>query len=382
MDGVAPTDTTEDSTGPGPQPLDWRPPPPLFPPRRRFPKWPFVFAGFLLAIGIAVSVAWPIKVPYFALAPGPVNDVTAYVEVPHPAVETGDLFFLTVTLKEVNLLEYLAAWLDSQVDLNPRETIRPVGVSSEELRAQNLSLMDQSKQNAIFVALTHLGHDVTFEGTGALISGVIDGSAAAGLLNTNDVIVGVDGFLVEFQTDAVDLISGHAPGDVVVLSINRPTDEGGFEAVDLRVTLGPFRAEDEDGNVVEDEDRGMVGVLLTNAPTNIVFPIDVVIDSQNIGGPSAGLMFTLEIINQLTPSDLTAGRRIAGSGTIDQEGTVGAIGGVRQKVFGAINAGADYVLVPGANFDEADQAAGDDIVVVRVETITDALGFLDTLPVG
>jgi PDZ domain-containing protein len=292
------------------------------------------------------------------------------------------LFFLTVTLKEVNLIEYLAAWLDDQVDLSPRETIRPVGISPEELRAQNLSLMDQSKQNAVFVALSELGYEVTFEGTGALISSVIADTAAEGLLEANDIIVGVNGSPIEFSTDAVDLISGFGPGDTIDLTIERTTASGEPERLDVSITLGVFRAEDEDGNLVLEEDRGMVGVLLTNAPTNIVFPVEVTIDSQNIGGPSAGLMFTLEIMNQLTDVDLTGGRRIAGTGTIDQEGTVGPIGGVRQKIFAAINAGAELVFVPAGNYEQALDAAADDIQVVRVETVHDALGFLEPLPAG
>jgi len=107
--------------------------------------------------------------------------------------------------------------------------------------------------------------------------------------------------------------------------------------------------------------------------------VDIEIDSQNIGGPSAGLMFTLEIINQITEDDLTRGQAIAGTGTIARDGTVGPIGGVKQKVFGAIDAGADYVLIPSANFSDAVEAAGDDIQVVEVATIEDALAFFETL---
>jgi PDZ domain-containing protein len=111
----------------------------------------------------------------------------------------------------------------------------------------------------------------------------------------------------------------------------------------------------------------------------VLFPVDVEIDSQNIGGPSAGMMFTLEIIDALTDEDLTHGRRIAGTGTINEDGEVGPIGGMKQKTFGAIDAGAEYLLVPAANYEEAADAAGDDIVVVRIETIEDALTFLDSL---
>ena len=107
----------------------------------------------------------------------------------------------------------------------------------------------------------------------------------------------------------------------------------------------------------------------------VVFPVDVRIDSQNIGGPSAGMMFALEIIDSLTDEDLTHGRRIAGTGTIDSSGNVGPIGGMKQKTYGAIDAGAEFLLVPAGNYDEAIEAAGDDITVVRIETIQDALTF-------
>lgn len=380
MDGASPPDTADARDLPSPD--GWDLAPPVLRPRRRLPKWPFVLAGVILTLGVAVALAWPVNVPYYALAPGPVNDVTDYIDVPDPAPETGDLFFLTVTLKEVNLLEYVAAWLDDEVDLNRRETIRPAGVSQEELRAQNLSLMEQSKQNALFVALSQLGYEVTFEGTGAMVTSVIEQSAADGRLEENDVIVGVNGSLVEFSTDAVELIGGFTPGDTVTVSIKRSTATGEIEEMDLSITLGPFLSEDDEGNIVRDMNRGMIGVVLTNAPTNIVFPVAVTIDSQNIGGPSAGLMFTLEIINQLSEQDVTRGHRIAGTGTIDREGSVGAIGGARQKVFAAIDVGADYVFVPAANFAAAETAARDDIQVVSIASIDDALAFLATLPVA
>ena len=377
MDGQAPTSTDME--------IDLSPPPPdwgsqaVFQPREKIPKWAYALMGFLLAVGIAVAVAWPINVPYFALSPGPVNDVTDFISVDDPAEETGDLFFLTVSLKEVNLLEYLAALLDDQVDLNPRETIRPAGVTPADLRAQNLALMDISKQNAVFVALTKLGYDVTFEGSGALVSTIIEGSAADGVLFPEDIIVAVDGIATEFQTELIDLMPAYGPGDTISLSILRPVEDAGPESLEIAITLGVFRSVDEEGNESVIEGRGMIGVLLIEAPTNVVFPVDVAIDSQNVGGPSAGLMFTLEIINQLSEADITRGHRIAGTGTIDNQGAVGSIGGIRQKIYGAIDAGAQYVFVPAGNFDAALEAAADDIEVVRVNTVDDALDFLDTL---
>jgi len=352
-------------------------------PDHKGPIWPFVLAGFMFLVGAAATllVLFPFEVPYYSFSPGPVNDVSDFVEVPNASTEgSGEFFFLTVSLKEVNVIEYIGALLDGEVDLSPRENVRPAGVSPESLRQQNLALMRNSQDSAKFVALTQLGYEVTLTGSGALIQGIVDGSAAVGLLFEGDVIVAVDGKPVQFVDEAVAEIGGRVPGDEVTLSVRRtvaPDNE--VESFDVTVVLGPYRAEDEDGNIIDEPDRGMVGVLLTNAETETVFPIDIEIDSQNIGGPSAGLMFTLEIMNQLTEEDLTKGWAIAGTGTMSRDGRVGAIGGIKQKVYGAIDAGADYVLVPSSNFPDALEAAGDDIAVIEVATIEDALGFLETL---
>ncbi|MGI9642369.1 MAG: S16 family serine protease, partial [Acidimicrobiia bacterium] len=136
------------------------------------------------------------------------------------------------------------------------------------------------------------------------------------------------------------------------------------------LTLGPH---------TDDPERPMIGILLDNNEPIVEFPVLVEIDSQNIGGPSAGMMFTLQIMDQLTDGEITKGERIAGTGTIARDGTVGPIGGIRQKVYGAIDAGSRAVLVPAANYEDALDAAGDDIEIVRVETIEDALAFLETL---
>lgn len=366
---------------------EWDGVPEYLQPRQKLPKWPFVLAGLIGLIVTAiliVTVISPLNVPYYAFSPGPASDASDFVTVPEATDIEGELFFLTVSLQEVNVLEYVAALIDDEVDLAPKENVRPAGVSPEQLRRQNLSLMERSKENAIFVALTRAGYEVTYSGSGAAVSGVVEGTAADALLVPGDVIVAVDGSVVEFSTDAADLIGGRAPGDQITLLIKRPVGDaaGEFEEMEVVAVLGPYSTEDENGQLIEDPDRGMLGVFLEDAETTVEFPVPVEIDSQNIGGPSAGMMFTLEIMNQLTEEDMTRGYRIAGTGTIDQDGNVGAIGGIRQKVFGAIDMGAKYVLVPAGNYDEALAAAGDDIVIVRVVTIDDALDFLDTLEVA
>jgi PDZ domain-containing protein len=340
-----------------------------------------VLVAILLLSGVAAAVSWPIKVPYYAFSPGPVEDVSDFVHVEEPVGDAseGQLMFLTVSIRETNLLGYLGAMLSDEVDLAPRENIRPAGVSQEQLRQQNLDLMETSKDYAVYVALDRLGHDPELVGTGALIAQVVEGSAADDALQLDDVVVAVDGEPVQFNSDATALVAGHAPGDTIEITVERTGEDGEVETVTVPITLTPFRFVREDGTVEEDPERGMVGVLLTNDEVFVDFPVPVNIDSQNIGGPSAGLMFTLEVYDQLSEGDLTAGHRIAGTGSIDIDGTVGGIGGIRQKVFGAIAVGADYILVPASNYDVAVEAAGDDIEVVRVATVDDALEFLHGL---
>ena len=342
-------------------------------PPDKYPKWPWIVAGILIAIGVAIAIAWPIHVPYYTLSPGPVYDTADFVTVEDGNVsDDGELFFLTVSLKEANVFEWAAGYVDPRVDVRERERIRPLGVSQEQLRRESLAAMQQSKQTAIFVALTELGYEVKFVGTGALVIETVPDTAADGVLLPNDVIVEMDGNVVAFRDEIIDDLSDREIGDLVELLVERPiedtTDE--FEEVEIDLVLGPH---------VDNPARPMVGVLLDNNEPIVEFPVDVEIDSQNIGGPSAGMMFTLQIMDQLTGGEITKGERIAGTGTIAQDGTVGSIGGVKQKVHAAIDAGARAVLVPAGNYDDALSAAGDDIVVVRVVTIDDAVAFLKTL---
>ena len=336
-----------------------------------YPRWPWVVAGVLIAIGLAIAIAWPIRLPYYTLSPGPVYDTSDFVQVEGGTPSTdGELFFLTVSLKEANAFEWVAAQFDDSVDTRPRENIRPSGVSPEELRRESLARMDESKNEAIFVALTTLGYEVTLTGTGALVIDTVPDSGAAGILLPDDVIIELDGEPIAFRSDVIAGLTGRSVGEVVSMLIERPAEDLAdvFEELSVDITLGQNP---------EDPDRAFIGVLLENNEPIIEFPVEVMIDSQNIGGPSAGMMFTLQIIDQLSEGDLTGGARIAGTGTIQRTGEVGAIGGVRQKVYAAIDAGAVAVLVPSANYPDALDAAGDRIEVVEVATIDDALAFLD-----
>ncbi len=344
-------------------------PEPEAPEHYRIPKWPFVLAVIFMVIGIAIAIAWPIKVAYYTLSPGPLYDTSDFIHVVGEEQEIeGELFFLTVSLREANVFEYVAAQVNPKVDVAPRQNIRPTGVSPADLRRENLARMNQSKTDAQFVALTKLGYEPIYIGTGALVIETVPDSAADGVLLADDIIVGIDGNEVAFRSDVIDNLADKEIGDRVALAIER-TVEGSdeIESIEVEIVLGVH---------ADDPSKPMVGVLLDNNPPIIEFPVEVDMDSQNIGGPSAGTMFTLEIMNQLTEQDLTGGLRIAGTGTISHDGTVGAIGGVTQKVHAAIDAGATVVFIPAGNYDDAVAAAGDKIIVVRIETIDDALDYL------
>jgi PDZ domain-containing protein len=342
-------------------------------PPASYPKWPWILASVLIAIGIAIAIAWPITVPYYTLSPGPVYDTSDFIEVENGYVsDQGELLFLTVSLKEANIFEYAAGSIDERVTVSARDNVRPTGVSPDDLRREALESMEQSKQDATFVALTSLGYEVTFIGTGALVIETVPDAAADGVLLAGDIIIEMDGQTVAFRSDIIDQLGDFDVGDDVTFVIERPAEDSADEYTqeDVGLVLGPHS---------DDPTKPMIGILLGNNEPIVEFPVEVVIDSQNIGGPSAGLMFTLQIMDQLTEDEITKGHRIAGTGTIRRDGTVGAIGGIRQKVYGAIGSGATAVLTPASNYDDALEAAGDKIVVVRVETVDDALVYLESL---
>jgi PDZ domain-containing protein len=347
------------------------PDPTFVPLRRRTPRWPFVLVGVFLLIGAGVLATWRIALPYYAVSPGPVEEVADLISIDDTTTypTNGEFFLLTVGLREVNAFEFLEAEIDPKVDLIGREAVRPRGVTQEQQTRSNLQAMDQSIDTAVYVALTRLGYEVTFTGEGVSILQVVAGSPADGVLQVGDVIKEIAGARVLTVDDATNVIRAKSIGDTVTLGGLR-----GEAPLQVEVTLAAHP---------DLPDAPMVGLVLDTVNLDLELPIDLKVDSRNIGGPSAGMMYALTVLDLLTEDDMAKGHRIAGTGTISFDETVGAIGGVRQKVFAARSVGAEYVLVPTDNFEEAQSAAGKDIQVVAVGTLQDALDFLDGLtPVG
>ncbi len=336
--------------------------------RVRGARWPYGLAIGFLAVGLLVLLSWPVKLPYFAMSPGPVEAVTDLVSASDVATfeSDGEFFLLTVSLREVNAFEWFEAeFLDDRVDLVARDVIRPSGVSQEEVTRSNLAAMDESIDTAIFVALGRLGYDVGFNGEGVEVLQVVEGAPADGALEVGDRFTVIAGIEIQTSDQAAEVIRSFGIGDTINLAGIRAG-----EPFEVDITLGPHP---------DIEGAPMVGVVFDTVNLSLDLPVDINVDSRNIGGPSAGMTYALTVIDLLTAEDLTKGRVIAGTGTIRFDETVGAIGGVRQKVFAARGIGADVVFVPTANFEDALTAAGDDIEIVAVATLQDALDFLAAL---
>jgi PDZ domain-containing protein len=334
----------------------------------RQPRWPYVLAASFLITGLAVVLLWPVKLPYYAISPGPVEDVADLITVTDAQVyeSEGKFYLLTVGLREVNAFEWFEArFLDPKVDLLERDVVRPPGVSQEQVTRTNLQAMDESIDTAIFVALERLGYDVTFVGEGVEVLQVVEGSPAFGKIQVGDRFDVVAGVPVTTAEQAGEVVRSHRIGETITLSGTRAD-----EPLTVEITLGAHP---------DLEGAPMVGVLFDTINLDLDLPIEVAVDSRNIGGPSAGMTYALTLIDLLTPGDLTKGHVIAGTGTIRFDESVGAIGGVRQKVFAARAIGVEIIFVPQDNYADALTAAGDGVEIVPVTTLQEALDYLDSL---
>lgn len=333
----------------------------------RRPRWAAVVAwALLLGAGLAVA-SWNLHLPFYAYSSGPVGDALNSVKVSDVATydSEGELMMLTVSSQEVNPFEALVAGLDPDVDLVPREAVRPPDESVEEFVARNRATMDLSRETAITLALTRLGFEVVTRSDGVLVAELVEGAPAASVLQVDDVITAVEGEAVELADQIGPIVTGHQVGDVIAIRVNR-----GTEVLDLEVTLTGR----EDDPAVP-----MIGISAVALNPRFEYPFPIDIDAGLVGGPSAGLMYTLAVMELLGPDDLTHGRVVAGTGTIDSAGNVGAIGGVRQKVVAAEAAGAEVMLIPASNLEEALTARRHGMELIPVATLDEALGALAAL---
>jgi Lon-like protease len=322
--------------------------------------------GVVLLLGIIFALNF-YRLPVVALSPGPAEDVLSRVKVNGrtPVYESkGDLYLTSVGIDDdVRFYEALLDLANRDVQMVPRADLYPEGENPKEIDRRNAVEMDASKMNATVVALRELGYQVKPSRT--QIEEVAENAPASGKLLAADEILRVDDRPVHSIADVQKEIAKHRPGDQITVRVRR-------DKAELNVAVGTRPAGDEPG-------RAQVGIVLRELFDDL--PVDVSIDTEGIGGPSAGLIFALSIIDKLTKEDLTGGRRIAGTGEILLDGRVGRIGGITEKLVAARRQGATVFLVPEGNCAEARQSAPAGLRLVRVATLRDALAFL-RLPTG
>lgn len=314
-------------------------------------------AAVLVAVAM-VAAAW-IRIPYFAVGPGPAREVMPLITFEgHPRYDSsGKLVFTTVRWFKVTPWQAVVAWLDPNWIVVPEHDLYPPGTDAGTDQRRSISDMDESKIDAITVVLGRLMDYPTDHGRGALVESTVPRCPADGALYPGDLITRIDDTPIRSQRQASRVIDAAKPGEELTFHVR-----AAGQAQD--VTLARTRC-------VKGQHRPIVGVLMVEP-----FPIDVSIASGEVGGPSAGLMWSLGLYDLMTPGDLTQGQTVAGTGTIDTEGNVGPIGGIRDKVIGAESSGATIFLAPADNMAELDGVDTGDMRVISVATFDDALAAL------
>ena len=322
-------------------------------------------AGLVLG-AIALGAAWLLPSDSYLLLPDRAKPLEDKVQVQgEKDGGSGGIYYVDVIVRKATLLEELVARARPDgADVVPEQALVPPGSSFGDRRRQNLRQMDRSQEVAAAVALRELDYDVDAEPEGALVVAVATDAPAAGKLEPTEVIVAVDGAPVRTPDDLRRLIAKRKPGDTVRLRVRA----GGATRV---VEVGTIESPQEPG-------RPIVGIQVEQF-ADIKLPIGVEIDLGGVGGPSAGLAFALDVVEELR-GDVDRGLRVAVTGELELDGGVLPIGGVKQKVIGARRSGADVFLVPaGDNAVEARRHAGD-LRIIPVESFRQALRALATLP--
>ncbi|MFI1810315.1 PDZ domain-containing protein [Streptomyces sp. NPDC020422] len=334
----------------------------------------------LLCVGVLIPV------PYAEMSPGPtVNTLGEARGEPVLQISgrqtyptTGHLNMTTVRVTgadyNMNAVEAVYGWLAHDSVVVPHDTLYPDGKTEEESSQENAEEFSQSQESAKVAALGELGIPVT---TRVVVATVVKGTPAEGRLHAGDVIRAVDGVAVKEPGDVAKQVTKRKPGQDVEFTIVPAKEAAAAEKAHKDAT--------ETKKVVitttksKEGDRAIVGI---QAGTDHVFPFTIDIKLADVGGPSAGLMFALGIVDKLTPESLTGGKFIAGTGTIDDKGKVGPIGGIEMKLVGARNAGAEYFLTPAENCAAAAADTPDGLTLVKVGTIDEATKALEQLRKG
>lgn len=333
----------------------------------------------LAALVGLVVVALVLPVPFVKLAPGPTFNIIGENDGKPVLTITGTQTFpgtgnldMTTVLESggprggLTFIDAIASWFDSADAVVPRELIYPDDVTGDQVKARQTGLFSLSESDAIGAALNYLGRPAK---TRIIVSSVTRDSPAFDRLQIGDAIISVDGKPVEKASQVVDAVRAQPIGTTFSVVVSRNVDG---------------EAKEQTVEVTSAENPDAAGKPYLGVQVGPLYLPDFTVDFalQDVGGPSAGLMFALGLIDRLTPGDLAQGRHIAGTGTIDPAGEVGAIGGIRQKLAGARGAGAELFLMPKVHCAEAEGHVPDGLAVAAVDTLTEAVQAIEGWTAG
>jgi PDZ domain-containing protein len=330
-----------------------------------------IIAGLATVVAIAVAIFVP--VPYVILGPGPTLNTLSKDSSGQPLITisghqtyptTGNLNMVTVSYEggpgaNLNIFQALRAWLSPSEAVVPESELFPPGQSAQQTQQQDTAQMTGSQETATAAALTALHIPYV---TQVQIVATAPGTPAAGVLRAGDIVLSVDGMAVTGESKLTSLITSHPAGTVLHLSVLR-----GGKTVQLSVRT---------------KESGGKPIMGVEVQETYKFPFSVKISVGDIGGPSAGMMFALGIIDKLTPMNLTGGKFIAGTGEITASGQVQPIGGIQQKMVGARDAGATIFLAPAANCSDVRGAIPAGLRVAKVSTLSQAMSDLEAIKAG
>lgn len=304
-----------------------------------------------------------VPVPYQVMEPGVAEELSPMIEVDSAYQNEGEFLLTAVGTKRAMAWDYFYITLFSPSDkeLSSIRDYLPENMDLNQYIELMAELMEESKLQAQAVAFEKAGYQVQISGEGALVVQVMENGSAYNKLEQGDLIKSVDGKKVEMAADAVNIIKNRKIGDLVELKVLREEEllEFNLRTVELEGNKG----------------SPSIGVLISSQGLEYDIPRKVNFKTENIIGPSAGGVFTLEIYNQLTERDITNGKKIAGTGTISLDGKLGRIDGVKYKIMAAKKAEVDLFIVPKENYETAAQFAGD-LELIKADNINDVLNYL------
>lgn len=324
---------------------------------------------------VMVATGWYLPVPYVREAPGPTYNTIGVVDgrqvvrvsgrKTYPV--SGHLNMTTVSViggpgNQPSLGQILTGWVDPNVAVVPQEVYYPEGTTQKQIEKESAEQFQTSEDEGTVAALEYVGVPVQER---LIIKVVQKDMPAEGKLHAGDELWAIDGTRTPDAKAVQERMGKHEPGDRVRITVKRKNAK---ETIRLRTVAAP-----------DDKDRAIVGVEMG---ADYTYPVKVRVRLRNVGGPSAGLMFSLAIVDRLTERQLTGGRFIAGTGTMAPDGEVGAIGGITQKMVAARKEGATVFLTPADNCAEARRTVPEGLRLVKVRTLEDAIDALDAVRTG